>query len=57
MEDATAAAKGSLAPRGRNGIEGSPWARSSGRIRILLVDDHAVLRQALRLLLDAHQEV
>jgi two-component system response regulator NreC len=57
MGDPTVAAKGSFAPRGRNGIEGSPWSRSNGRIRILLVDDHAVLRQALRLLLDAHQEV
>jgi two-component system response regulator NreC len=57
MEDPTVAAKGLFAPRGRNGIEGSPWGRSNGRIRILIVDDHAVLRQALRLLLDAHQEV
>ncbi|MCJ7491335.1 MAG: response regulator transcription factor [Dehalococcoidia bacterium] len=57
MEDPTVAAKGLVAPRGRNGIEGSPWGRSNGRIRILIVDDHAVLRQALRLLLDAHQEV
>jgi two-component system response regulator NreC len=49
--------QGVIRAEGRNGIEGSPWGRSSGRIRILLVDDHAVLRQALRLLLDAHQEV
>lgn len=51
-------AKEPLAARGRRGTEGGTWSRSSGgRIRILLVDDHAVLRQALRLLLDAHQEV
>jgi len=51
-------AKEPLAARGRHGTEGGTWSRSSGgRIRILLVDDHAVLRQALRLLLDAHQEV
>jgi two-component system response regulator NreC len=57
MDDVTGSTKGSFAPKGRNGGEGSPWGRSNGRIRILLVDDHAVLRQALRLLLDAHQEV
>ncbi len=57
MDDVTASAKTSFVPRTRNGTEGSPWSRSNGRIRILLVDDHAVLRQALRLLLDAHQEV
>ena len=28
-----------------------------GRIRVLLADDHAVLRQALRLLLEMHEEV
>jgi two-component system response regulator NreC len=57
MEEPTSTAKAEFPPRARNGIEGSPWGRSSARIRILLVDDHAVLRQALRLLLDAHQEV
>ena len=56
MEDASVTAKG-FAQRGRHGTESSPWSRPSGRIRILIVDDHAVLRQALRLLLDAHQEV
>ena len=56
MENSTA--KGPLAGRGRRGAEGNAWSRSSGgRIRVLIVDDHAVLRQALRLLLDAHQEV
>ncbi len=56
MENSTA--KGPLAGRGRRGAEGTNWSRSSGgRIRVLIVDDHAVLRQALRLLLDAHQEV
>ena len=29
----------------------------SGRIRVLLADDHAVLRQALRVLLEMHEEV
>ncbi|MBE3042094.1 response regulator transcription factor [Candidatus Bathyarchaeota archaeon] len=57
MEEPTATAKTAFPPKVRNGIEGSPWGRSNGRIRILIVDDHAVLRQALRLLLDAHQEV
>ena len=34
------------------------WSRSSsGKIRVLIVDDHAVLRQALRLLLEVHQEI
>jgi len=56
MEDPTTV-RGPVSPRARNGAEGSPWSRSTGRIRVLLVDDHAVLRQALRLLLDAHQEV
>jgi DNA-binding NarL/FixJ family response regulator len=31
--------------------------QSSGRIRVLIADDHAVLRQALRLLLEMHDEV
>src|SRR3990172_9207161 len=38
------------------------WARSgsgrpNGKIRILIVDDHAVLRQALRLLIEIHDDV
>lgn len=37
--------------------DASNWARAGARIRVLIVDDHAVLRQALRLLLDAHHEV
>ena len=42
--------------------EGERWARNpstrhNGKIRILIVDDHAVLRQALRLLLEIHDEV
>jgi DNA-binding NarL/FixJ family response regulator len=57
MEELTATPKPAFPSRTKNGTEGSPWGRSNGRIRILLVDDHAVLRQALRLLLDAHQEV
>ncbi len=56
MEDATITARDSFAPRGRN-ADSSSWSRSTGRIRVLIVDDHAVLRQALHLLLDAHQEV
>jgi two-component system response regulator NreC len=54
MESSTSrdpiAAKGSRA-------EGPNWSRLGGRIRVLIVDDHAVLRQALRLLLDAHEEI
>jgi DNA-binding NarL/FixJ family response regulator len=57
MEDATVTARESFGTRGRTATEGSSWSRSTGRIRVLIVDDHAVLRQALRLLLDAHQEV
>src|SRR5437868_5776661 len=30
---------------------------ASGRIRVLIADDHAVLRQALRLLLEMHDQV
>ena len=34
------------------------WTRAGGqRIRVLLVDDHAILREALRLLLEGHPEV
>jgi len=41
----------------RSGETGA-WSRSSsGRIRVLIVDDHAVLRQALRLLLEVHPEI
>jgi len=51
-------AKGPLGAKGRSHGDGGSWSRpGSGRIRVLLVDDHSVLRQALRLLLDAHQEV
>jgi len=34
-----------------------PGNRHNGKIRILIVDDHAILRQALRLLLEIHDEV
>ena len=41
----------------RTGEAGS-WSRgSSSRISVLIVDDHAVLRQALRLLLEVHPEI
>jgi two-component system response regulator NreC len=34
------------------------WTRANGqRIRVLIVDDHAILRQALRQLLEGHPEV
>jgi len=50
--------KSPLTSQGKQGVEGGSWGRSSnGRIRVLIADDHAVLRQALRLLLDAYQEV
>lgn len=32
-------------------------AKPAGRIRVLLADDHAVLRQALRVLLEMHDEI
>ena len=42
--------------RGRG--EASNWSGGSGaKIRILIVDDHVVLRQALRLLLEVHPEI
>jgi two-component system response regulator NreC len=37
--------------------ESERWSRGQSRIRILIADDHAVLRQALRLLLEVHDEV
>jgi len=38
--------------------EGASWTRAGGpRIRVLIVDDHAILRQALRQLLEQHGEV
>jgi DNA-binding NarL/FixJ family response regulator len=50
--------KSPLTSQGKQGVEGGAWGRSShGKIRVLIVDDHAVLRQALRLLLDAYQEI
>ncbi len=50
--------KGPLGGKAHPRPEGTAWSRpNGGRIRVLIVDDHAVLRQALRLLLDAHQEV
>ena len=46
------------ATRARNAAERPGWTRTGGqRIRILIVDDHAILRQALRQLLDLRQEV
>ncbi len=47
-----------VADRTRQPGQPGGWSRSSsGRIRVLIVDDHAVLRQALRLLLEVHQEI
>ena len=59
MEKATTPAD-TAKPLGRQ--ESERWTRNgsgrqSGKIRILIVDDHAVLRQALRLLLEIHDEV
>lgn len=47
-----------MAARIRRPGETGAWSRgSSGKIRVLIVDDHAILRQALRLLLEVHQEI
>jgi two-component system response regulator NreC len=47
-----------MAARIRQPGETDGWSHSSSsKIRVLIVDDHAVLRQALRLLLEVHQEI
>lgn len=44
--------------RARDAAARPGWTRAGGqRIRILIADDHAILRQALRQLLEAHPEV
>ena len=44
--------------RARDAAERPGWTRAGGqRIRILIVDDHAILRQALHQLLELRQEV
>lgn len=46
------------APRSKNLAERPGWTRASAqRIRVLIVDDHAILRQALRQLLEQEQEI
>lgn len=51
-------ARGQTPPRVRRGPDQPGWRLSTGsRIRVLIVDDHAVLRQALRLLLEAEPEL
>lgn len=46
------------ATRARAVADQPSWTRAGGqRIRVLIVDDHAILRQALRLLLEAAPEV
>ena len=46
------------ATRARNAAERPGWTRTGGqRIRILIVDDHAILRQALHQLLELRSEV
>ena len=46
------------AARSQDSSERPEWTRASGqRIRILIVDDHAILREALRQLLDGKPEV
>jgi len=46
------------ASRARSVAERPNWTRAGGqRIRVLIVDDHAILRQALRHLLEARAEV
>jgi len=42
----------------REAAERPGWTRAGGqRIRVLIVDDHAILRQALRQLLETHNEI
>jgi two-component system response regulator NreC len=44
--------------RAKEGAARPGWTRAAGqRIRVLIVDDHAILRQALRRLLEGHAEV
>ncbi len=51
------AAKESVS-RVKNTADRPSWTRAGGhRVRVLIVDDHAILRQALRQLLDEHPEV
>jgi DNA-binding NarL/FixJ family response regulator len=46
------------APRPGEAAERPGWTRTNGqRIRLLIVDDHAILRQALRQLLEQHTEL
>ena len=46
------------ATRSKNLTERPGWTRASAqRIRVLIVDDHAILRQALRQLLEQEQEI
>ena len=44
--------------RAREAAARPGWTRTGGqRIRVLIVDDHAILRQALRYLLEAHSQI
>ena len=44
--------------RARDAAARPGWTRAAGqRVRVLIVDDHAILRQALRQLLDTRPEV
>ena len=44
--------------RAREAAARPGWTRAGGqRIRVLIVADHAILRQALRYLLEAHNEI
>jgi DNA-binding NarL/FixJ family response regulator len=46
------------APRPVENTERPGWTRTNGqRVRLLIVDDHAILRQALKGLLEQHQEL
>lgn len=48
----------SSTPRGKSASDRPSWTRTGGhRVRVLIVDDHAILRQALRQLLEEHQQV
>lgn len=57
-EGAESMEAGDSARRGKDAAPAPGWTRTGGqRIRVLIVDDHAILRQALRQLLEQHSEV
>jgi two-component system response regulator NreC len=56
MEISSGSNTGSI--KARQAAERPGWTRTNGqKIRVLIVDDHAIIRQALRLLLEGQGEV